>query len=77
MIEHRLNAERRLRDFGPPRGCVERRRHAERRLPIAQETEISADDFALLFGATAKSSNTNDYLLDQAAEVFDKVRDGY
>lgn len=77
VIEHRANAERRQQDSGPPKGCFERRHHAERRLPVAGEATLSDDDFAKFFGSTVKSSNTNDYLLDQAAEVLDRVRDGY
>lgn len=77
VIDHRANIERRQQDFGPPKGCFERRHHAERRLPIAGEAVLSDDDFAKFFGAAVKSSNTNDYLLDQSSEVFDRVRDGY
>jgi hypothetical protein len=76
-IERRTPSDRRQRDSGPPRGGIERRRHAERRLPTAAEAEISADEFEKYFGSVAKATNTNDYLLDQAAEVFDRVRDGY
>ncbi|WP_265950036.1 hypothetical protein [Dechloromonas sp. A34] len=74
-IERRIRVERRQFDFGPPCNCLERRKRTERRLPIAEETEVSAADFAAYFGTAAKVSTANDYLLDQAAEVLDRVRD--
>jgi hypothetical protein len=76
-VERRTRSDRRQRDSGPPRGSIERRRHAERRLPTAAEAEISAADFEKYFGSVARATNNNDYLLDQAADVFDRVRDGY
>lgn len=76
-IERRTPSDRRQHDSGPPKGCFERRKHAERRLPAAEEADISADDFAKYFGSPTKISNTNDYLLDQAAAVLDRVRDNY
>lgn len=75
--ERRLKEERRGLDAGPPFGVCERRRRAERRLPDATEAELTADDFAKYFGASAKITTNVDYQLDQAAEVFDRVRDGY
>ena len=69
--------DRRQRDMGPPCKCAERRKHAERRLPMAEETQISIDEFEQYFGSTGKSSNVSNHFLDQAAEVFDRVRDGY
>jgi len=76
-IERRTQSERRQFDLGPPSKCNERRKHTERRLPVAVETEVSAADFAAYFGAAAKVATTNDYLLDQAADVLDRVRDRY
>lgn len=76
-IERRTRSERRQFDLGPPSNCIERRKHTERRLPVAVETEVSAADFAAYFGTAAKASTANDYLLDQAAEVLDRVRDRY
>jgi len=74
-MENRRNlSDRRLRDYGPPAGCVERRKHAERRLPVTDELELSADDFTKLFGSVAKLTNS-DYQLDAAAQVLDRVRD--
>jgi hypothetical protein len=52
--ERRSGIDRRKRDIGPPTGWADRRKQAERRLPAAEETEMSADEFAKLFGATAK-----------------------
>ena len=74
MENRRNHSVRRLRDYGPPAGCVERRNHAERRLPVTGEVELSAEDFTRLFGSVAKLTNS-DYQLDAAAQVFDRVRD--
>lgn len=52
--ERRSGTDRRKRDVGPPNGWADRRKLAERRLPAAEETEISADEFARLFGVTGK-----------------------
>lgn len=76
-IERRIRSERRQFDFGPPGNCAERRKRTERRLPVAEETEISAADFAAYFGTAAKAPTADDYLLDQAAEVLDRVRERY
>ncbi|NTV72167.1 MAG: hypothetical protein HGA71_18755 [Azonexaceae bacterium] len=75
-IERRGCPERRGRDIGPPRGCFDRRRSTERRLPEAAEAELSADDFARFFGSVKKPAATGDQL-DLAAEVFERVRDRY
>lgn len=72
----RTKTDRRQRDYGPPRGWTERRHHAERRLPAVEEAELSAEDFTRYFG-TVGTVPGNDALLERAAEVFDRVRDGY
>lgn len=59
MENRRNGSDRRHRDYGPPTGCTERRKHAERRLPVAEETELSAEDFAQLFGSVAKLGNAD------------------
>jgi len=74
-IERRTRSERRQFDFGPPANCLERRKRTERRLPVAEETEVSAADFAAYFGTAAKASAANDHLLDQAADILARVRD--
>ncbi len=74
MENRRNRSERRLRDCGPPTGCCERRRHVERRLPEAQEAEMSAEDFAALFGNVTKMTNA-DYQLDAASQVFDRINE--
>jgi len=66
--------ERRKIEAGPPKGCAERRKRAERRLPLANEAEISDDDFVKLFGAVTKFGNT-DQRFDLASQVFERVRD--
>ncbi|MBI2275723.1 MAG: hypothetical protein HYU74_00080 [Dechloromonas sp.] len=76
-IERRTRSERRQFDFGPPSNSLERRKRTERRLPVAEETEISVADFAAYFGAAARPSTASDHLLDQAAEILDRVRNRY
>lgn len=75
--ERRARTERRHIDAGPPRGSSERRRSAERRLPAAVDCTISDADWEKYFGGSTKAANTNDFMLDQASEVFDRVRDSY
>ncbi|MGE5470612.1 MAG: hypothetical protein ACM3X0_07445 [Bacteroidota bacterium] len=75
--ERRAPSDRRGRDAGPPAGWRDRRRNAERRLPLAEEAEMSADEFARYFGCMTASPCPSDGLLDQAAEVFDRVRKHY
>lgn len=74
--ERRGRPERRNRDIGPPNGCFDRRRTAERRLPDTAEAELSADDFAKYFGSVNKVTANTDQL-DLAAEVFERARDRY
>lgn len=73
-IQRRGRPDRRQRDYGAPSGCVERRKHAERRLPVAEDAELSDADFAALFGGVAKFGNV-DYQLDAAAQVFDRINE--
>ena len=56
--ERRKTGDRRKRDIGPPEGWLERRKSAERRLPKAEESELSDDEFAQLFGAMAMAKTT-------------------
>ena len=68
--------DRRQEELGPPPGWAERRRRVERRLPQAQEAEISDADWLLFFGtAGAAQPDRNVVTFDMAAEVFDRVRD--
>lgn len=75
--ERRTRTDRRVVDMGPPPGWSERRKTAERRLPTAEEAALSADDFARYFGSAQLQPNNNDYQLDLAAEVLDRVRDNF
>ncbi len=59
MIERRTSTERRVDDNGPPSGCGERRKRAERRLPVVEESKLSADDFVRYFAANADGENVN------------------
>lgn len=74
MENRRSRLDRRQCDCGPPSGCVERRKHVERRLPVADEVELSAEDFAQLFGSVSKLGNA-DYQIDVAAQVFGRIRE--
>ena len=75
MSERRAARERRHVDAGPPKGCCERRRRADRRLSTAEEVQMSADDFERFFGsAKAASGATREH--DAAAEVFGRVWKG-
>ena len=76
-VDRRSRKDRRVLDLGPPKGWLERRKSVERRLPSAQEAEISADEFVRYFGSARIAANSNDSMLDLAAEVFSRVRDGY
>lgn len=73
-VERRSRTDRRQFDAGPPRGCFERRRRAERRLPTAEENAISDADWERYFGAAGQASETPDAVLDHAADDLDKVR---
>ena len=69
-------AERRQLEAGPPSGWAERRRRVERRLPIAGEAEVSAEEWEKFFGAAGGAMpDRNVITFDEAAEVFDRVRD--
>lgn len=69
-------AERRQLEGGPPSVWAERRRRIERRLPVAEEAEVSADDWEKFFGcAGGATPDRNVITFDEAAEVFDRVRD--
>ena len=74
-MKHRQPMERRGRDTGPPRGCFERRRNAERRLPVAEEASVSDADFEIYFGAMIRHADKSDYALELAADVLGNVRD--
>ena len=76
-MERRNRGERRVLDVGPPNGWLERRKRVERRLSAAEEAQLTPEEFVKYFGATAKISTNTDNQLDQAAEVFDRVRDRY
>lgn len=74
-VDRRVRKEQRQFDAGPPRGCFERRRRPERRLPKAEESSISDAEWERYFGSAGATSSTADTLLDHAADVLDKVRD--
>lgn len=75
--DRRTRVDRREIDVGPPVGWSDRRKSVERRLPAAEEAEISAEDFTKYFGSDQPLSASSDHLLDHASEVFDRVRDKY
>ena len=73
-IDRRTRTDRRKRDVGPLRGSAERRMHAERRLPSAEEATISADEFARYFGAVAGHQENADPAVEPAVEELDRNR---
>lgn len=73
----RAGNDRRGRDNGPPKGCFERRRKTERRLPVAEEAPLSDDEFAKYFGAAFASSAKAQLKQEQAAEILGRARDGF
>ena len=75
--DRRVRNDQRLDDSGPPRGCCERRRRAERRLPSIEESMISDAEWERLFGSHSRDQTANNPLLDQAAEIFDRARNNY
>lgn len=75
--DRRTRIDRRDLDMGPPKGWSDRRKSVERRLPAAEDAEMSADEFAKYFGSSLLAFNAKDHLHDHAAEVFDRVREKY
>lgn len=78
-MEKRSGTDRRKLDLGPPAGCCERRKTPDRRLLVAEEAELSEEDFAKLFGGmTAATGNPPDALeVEHAAEVLERARDRF
>lgn len=76
-IERRSRIDRRLRDVGPPGGCCERRRRAERRLPSAEDAALSDEEFAIYFGSVARREGAQGETFDEASEILARARDGY
>lgn len=74
--DRRARVDRRLRDVGPPGGCFERRRRAERRLGYAEDTALSDEEFASYFGSVARDSSQSSQF-DEASEVLARARDRY
>jgi hypothetical protein len=72
--DRRKSKDRRGRDIGPPAAWDDRRKKVERRLPTAEETEMTAEEFAMYFGKLPAIREIDQHLLDKAAEVFDCVR---
>jgi hypothetical protein len=75
--DRRKAKDRRGRDVGPPPDWNDRRHNVERRLPTAEETEMSAEEFAMYFGVLPAAPKKDEYLLDKAVEVFGAVRSRY
>ena len=74
-IERRKRSDRRLRDYGPPQGCGERRRRTERRLPELVEATMSDSDWERLFGRIPVATTVSVDAQDQAADIFGRARD--
>ena len=75
--DRRARDDQRLVDTGPPRGCCERRRRAERRLPSIEESTISDAEWERLFGSHLRDQTASNPLLDQAAEIFDRAKNSH
>ena len=73
--ERRVRADQRTLDLGPPKGCFERRKKAERRLPGIEEAAMSDEEWQLYFGQVGKPAKIHDAKTDQAADVFDRAHD--
>lgn len=75
-MDRRARVDRRQRDVGPPGGCNERRRRAERRLAYAEDAALSDDEFASYFGSLANGHNKQSREFEEASEVLARARDG-
>lgn len=73
--ERRSCDDRRLDDYGPPRGWKERRRRTERRIPKIEEQVISESEWLLYFGAVAPATPSITPAIEIASTILDKVRD--
>jgi hypothetical protein len=62
---------------GPPANWDDRRKKVERRLPLAEVTEMSAEDFAMYFGALPSAPKAINLPLELATDVFDPARSRY
>lgn len=74
--DRRTRNDQRLHDAGPPSGCCERRRRAERRLPAIEENVISDAEWEMLFGGHSRASSDTKQL-ELAAEIFDRARNSH
>ncbi|MER2539515.1 MAG: hypothetical protein ABTQ26_09760 [Azonexus sp.] len=75
--DRRARDDQRLVDRGPPSGCCERRRRAERRLPSIEESTISDAEWESLFGSHLRDQTASNPLLDHAAEIFDRAKNSH
>jgi hypothetical protein len=64
--------DRRIKDAGPPDGWRDRRRQVERRIPAAEEVEMSAEDWETYFVKPAKKTTQQEH--EAAADVLGRVR---
>jgi hypothetical protein len=64
--------DRRLEDVGPPDGWRERRKHVERRIPMALEVEVSAEDWEAYFVKPVKAKAHQEH--EAAGDVFERAR---
>ena len=65
--------DRRFEDAGPPAGWRERRMHVERRIPTAEEVEMTDSQWATYFGTSSEEAE-REYEKTTAADVFDRAR---
>ncbi len=70
-----MNDDRRGDDIGPPDGWRDRRRHVERRIPKAEEVEVSDEEWAAYFdNPTKKSTAQEEQEHSVAADILDRAR---
>ena len=58
MNDKRKRSDRRIRDYGPPKGWADRRKQPDRRLPETEDLEMSPEDFARWFGTAMPATNS-------------------
>lgn len=71
-VKPRANEDRRVDDLGPPDGWRDRRKRVERRIPTAEEVEVSAEDWETYFVKPDKKTTQQEH--EAAVDVFERVR---
>lgn len=77
FVERRTFKELHLLDSGSVHAANERSQHAERRLPMTEESVLSDAEFECYFGRTDKHPNTNGLILSPATGAFCRMQEDY